>query len=156
MTPEKNVGGRPREHNREQVGLDMIEWAKLPGSINLNKFCAYYEPIIPPSKISQWAKEDDGFRRAYEAAKTFIGFRREEMLNKDELHVKAYDLNATVYDQFLKDEKRQQQEFENSLAKESNTSVPEAIAMHSQAMIDIVTNAQSDRSKERIKSKPVT
>lgn len=107
--------GRPREHDREQIAKDMIEWSKKPDSINFNKFCAYYEPIIPPSKLLQWSKEDESFRAAYECAKMFLGFRREEWLNYEKLHVKAYDLNATVYDYFLKDEKRQQQEFESNL-----------------------------------------
>lgn len=115
MTSAHSNAGRPREHNRDQIAKDLIEWAKLPDSINLNKFCAYYDPIIPPSKISEWAKEDERFREAYQSAKSFIGFRREEMLNSDKLHVKAYDLNATTYDHFLKEEKRQQAEFESKL-----------------------------------------
>lgn len=110
-----NLGGRPREHNREQVAIDLIEWAKKPDSINLNKFCAYYEPIIPPSKMSLWAKEDDWFRQAYESAKMFLGFRREEWLNQERLHVKAYDLNVNVYDYFKKEESRDQSKFDASL-----------------------------------------
>ena len=59
-----NPVGRPREHNRDQIAQDMIEWARRPDSINLNKFCALYDPPIPPSKITHWAKEEDGFRQA--------------------------------------------------------------------------------------------
>src|SRR5258708_19190957 len=88
--------GRPREHNREQIAKDLIEWARKPESINLNEFCAHYEPIISPPKIGQWARECSEFRSAYEAAKAFLGYRREQKLNKQELHVKAYDLNATT------------------------------------------------------------
>lgn len=111
--PKKN--GRPREHDREQIALDMIEWARNPDSINLNKFCALYNPPIPPCKITTWAKEEDNFRKAYDSSKAFIAFHREEMLNRDELHVKAYDLNATTYDHFLKDERHMQAEYESSL-----------------------------------------
>ena len=50
--PIKGEGGAPRKHDRDQVARDLIEWAKKPDSINLCKFCAYYEPIIPPSKMS--------------------------------------------------------------------------------------------------------
>ncbi len=96
---------RPREHDRDQIAIDIVEWAKRPDSINLCKFCAYYEPIIPPSKLSIWAEECKEFRKAYESAKVFLGFRREEMLNQETLHIKAYDLNATTYDYFLKEEK---------------------------------------------------
>lgn len=110
--------GRPREYDRDQIAKDLIEWAKLPDSINLNKFCALHDPIIPPSYITDWARECKNFSAAYESAKLFLGFRREEMLNSEQLHVKAYDLNATTYDYFLKEEKRKQAEFESSLKKD--------------------------------------
>lgn len=113
-----NPVGRPRKHDRDQIALDMIDWARKPDSINLCKFCAYYEPIISPSKISIWAAECDNFRKAYEAAKLFLGFRREEMLNKDQLHVKAYDLNATVYDYFMDEKREKTARFESSLGKD--------------------------------------
>ncbi len=115
-----NPVGRPREHDRDQVAKDLIEWAKKDDSINLNKFCAYYDPIIPPSKISEWAKEDSKFREAYQSAKSFLGYRREEMLNKDKLHVKAYDLNATTYDHFLKEEKKEMAIFQSELTQKEN------------------------------------
>jgi len=111
------VAGRPRTHNREQIAKDIIEWARKPDSINLCKFCAYYDPPIHPSKLANWAKECEKFRQSYDIAKLFLGSRREEWLNQDLLHVKAYDLNATNYDYFLKEEKRSQQEYENTLAK---------------------------------------
>lgn len=114
-----SVDGRPRHHNREQIAIDIIEWAKKPDSINLNKFCAYYDPIIPPSKISEWAKEDVSFREAYESAKMFLGFRREEWMSQELLHVKAYDLNATVYDYFLKEEKLEMVKMQAALNKET-------------------------------------
>jgi hypothetical protein len=96
---------RPREHDRDQIALDLIEWARQPDSINFNKFCCTREPPIPASKLLLWAKEDDSFRTAYETAKAFLGCRREEWLSQEQLHVKAYDLNATVYDLIAKEEK---------------------------------------------------
>lgn len=111
--------GRPREHNREKIAEDLIIWAKLPDSINLCKFCAYYEPPISPSKITNWAKEDDNFRQAYEITKMYLGARREEMLNAELLHVKAYDLNAKTYDHFLKEEWKENLAYEVSQKKES-------------------------------------
>jgi len=117
-----NLGGRPRMHDRNQIAKDLIEWAKLDDSINLNAFCCSREPFINPRKISEWAKEDDWFKEAYETAKAFIGARRERKLNTNQLHVKAYDLNATVYDHFLKEEKRQQAEFESNLKKQEEGS----------------------------------
>jgi len=115
------AGGRPREHDREQIAKDLIEWAKLQESINFNKFCCTREPPIPASKLLIWAKECDEFRCAYETAKAFLASRREEWLSKDQLHVKAYDLNATVYDLIAKDEKMSMATFDSSLRKEAET-----------------------------------
>ena len=110
--------GRPREHDRDQIALDLIVWAKLDSSINFNKFCCTREPPIPASKLLLWAKESDDFRVAYETAKAFLGCRREEWLSKEMLHVKAYDLNATVYDLIARDEKMTMSQFAANLAKE--------------------------------------
>jgi len=109
---------RPREHDREKIAEDLIDWAKKEDSINLNKFCCTREPPIAPSKISIWASECDKFRKAYEQSKAYIGARREEMLTKGTLHVKAYDLNANTYDYFLKQERREQAKFDSDLSKE--------------------------------------
>ncbi len=114
----KLANGRPREHNREQIALDLIEWAKLENSMNFNKFCCTREPPIPASKLLQWSKECDQFRTAYEIAKAFLGCRREEWLSKEMLHVKAYDLNATVYDLFAKEEKMSMSQYDANLRKD--------------------------------------
>ncbi len=113
--PERKPMGRPREHNRDQIAADLIEWAKKPDSINLCKFCCSREPPLNPRKLSDWAKECDNFRGSYDTAKAFLGARREEWLNQEHLHVKAYDLNAANYDYFLKEEKQDQQKYESLL-----------------------------------------
>lgn len=112
--------GRPREHDRDQMAEDLIEWAKLDDSINLNAFCAMKE--IPPSNITIWANQCNEFRKAYELAKTYLGVRRELKLTKNELHVKAYDLNAATYDYFLKQEKRDQALYDSELRKSEESS----------------------------------
>lgn len=142
-----NHRGRPREHNREQIAQDMIEWAKKDDSINLNKFCALYDPPIPPSKITNWAKEEDYFRQAYESTKAFIGFRREEKLNNEELHVKAYDLNATTYDHFLKDERRQQAEYEASLKSQIDIAIDDKIIENFELTMNLLEKHQSSVCK---------
>lgn len=112
--------GRPREHDRDKIALDLIEWAKLESSINFNKFCCTREPPIPATKLLLWSKEDEIFRMAYETAKAFLGSRREEWLSSNKLHVKAYDLNANVYDLIAKDEKMANAQFESSLRKDED------------------------------------
>lgn len=115
------VAGRPREHDRDKISIELIEWAKKEDSINFNKFCCTREPPIPATKLLLWAKEDDKFRMAYETAKAFLGCRREEWLSKEMLHVKAFDLNATVYDLIAKDEKMEMSSYDASLRKEADS-----------------------------------
>jgi hypothetical protein len=98
-----NQGGRPSEYDKVAIAERMLEWAKQDDSININKFCAYND--IPARTFLEWVDDDIEFSRAYDKVKTFLGFRREERLNSGELHVKAFDLNATVYDQFNRAEK---------------------------------------------------
>lgn len=123
MTEHKRKVGRPQEHDREAVGKALVEWAKKDDSINLNGFCITHDPLIPPSYLSIWAKDNKEFHKAYETAKAFIAVRRELKLKNNELHVKAYDLNASVYDHFLKQERRAEKEYEAGLknAKEEES-----------------------------------
>lgn len=107
------VSGRLREHDREQIAKDMIVWAQKEDSLNLNGFCAI--KLIAPSKISQWAREEEFFRLSYEITKAILAERRERSLRNDELHVKAYDLNACTYDHFLKETRMEISKFEAML-----------------------------------------
>lgn len=121
---EKDLGGRPRVHDRQQIAKELIEWALLDTSTNLNGFCATRIPMISPCKITQWADEDneDGkqFRKAYECAKACIGMRRELMLSNGSLHSKAYDLNYKVYDHFAKKEWKESIKFESDIKKDDD------------------------------------
>lgn len=105
--------GRPREHDRNEIFYDLLLWAKDENSTNLLGFCAKHD--LAPSKLWNWAEENPDFRQTLDTAKAHIGFRREERLSQGTLHMKAYDLNASTYDYFLKQEKREQAKHEASL-----------------------------------------
>ncbi len=117
--------GRPREYDLKLVAKDLLEWASKDDSINLNKFCAYND--IVPATMLRWKDEDSDFREAYNKAKAFIGFRREEQLSKGKLHVKAYDLNATVYDAFGREEKMAMTKYEADVRKLDDQSTKQII-----------------------------
>lgn len=102
--------GRPNEHDVHQIAVDLVVWSRKEDSINLCGFCAENE--IPPSLFSRWEKESDVFAKAFRIAKVAIGARRERKVSEGTLHSKCYDLNASVYDHFLRQEKRDQMEFE--------------------------------------------
>lgn len=107
-----NPVGRPKEHDRAKVALDMIEWAKKPDSVNLNKFCAYYEPQLVPGTVLRWRDEDPEFREAYARVKSFLAFRREEWLNQERMHQAAYNHNTSVYDALIADDREQKVKFD--------------------------------------------
>lgn len=150
MIPEKNLGGRPREHDRDQIANELIEWAKLDDSINLNGFCCTREPPIAPSKLTVYSNECPRFRQAYELAKAFLGNRRERKLSNNELHVKAYDLNAAVYDYYLKEEKRDQARFEAELGKDKANAAPAELVAATAQLISEVSQERQSRSERRI------
>jgi hypothetical protein len=113
---------RPRERDREDIAHQLLEWVKLPDSINLCGFCISLDPPISPSVLLRMLKDDAILSQAYEIAKATIGDRREKNLNAGKLHVKAYDLNAETYDGFMRDEKRNKAEFESNLRKQEESS----------------------------------
>lgn len=95
--------GRPREYDLKKVAKDLIEWAQKDDSWNLCGFSADF--LIPAATVLRWKDEDPDFREAFDIAKNILGKRRERDLSRGKLHVKAYDLNATCYDKYLKDER---------------------------------------------------
>jgi len=149
------VSGRLREHDREQIAKDLIVWAEKEESINLNGFCA--SKLIAPSKLWLWSKEDAFFREALELAKAFLGERRERLLTNDMLHVKAYDLNAAVYDRFLKEERMETAKFEYLLkfVQEENHN-PEVLEKYNELMSLMKKNQdfkiEESKSKAEVKS----
>lgn len=140
-----NNGGRPEEFDKVAVAAALIEWAKRDDSINLNKFCAYHDPIINPRSMLRWAHEDVEFCRAYEKAKSFLGFRREEKLSSGELHSKAYDLNATVYDQFHRAEKIALDDMESDRKVKQIAAGTEEDRQRVEAMTKQIDKAQKER-----------
>lgn len=139
--------GRPRERDREKIAKDLIEWAKLDDSINVNKFCALHvDPPLAVQKLSQWSEEDDSFREAYETAKTFLAFRREEFVSADLLHVKPYDLCAGAYDGVIHSYRRKEAKFDSNLKKEETKEYSEADKAKIDTIFDQLSSLRSERN----------
>ena len=143
---EPKLTGRPRTYDREKVAKDMLEWAKKDDSINMCGFSAEYG-IIPPT-ILRWVDEDPIFRESYEEVRAILGDRREKLLSKNQLHVKAYDLNAKTYDKFLKRETRSEKAYDAKLKAQQEIEVNEAIAKKQDSIIEQLATLQ-----ERFKNK---
>lgn len=137
------AGGRPRIHDKDAIAKALLEWAAKEDSINLNGFCVSLDPPIPPQYITRFADECEGFREAYNTAKAWLGERRERKLKNGELHVKAYDLNAAVYDYYLKKEKREDREHEAKTRRENEHYDPE-LAKQAMSMMNQLRDAQDE------------
>ena len=135
--------GRPKEHDRDKIAKNLLEWAEEETSLNLNKFCAINK--LPPSKLSLFAKENDEFRQSYELAKAFLAVRREEYLTDGMLHVKAYDISVAAYDYFVKEECRDQTQFEASIKKQNDINVSDDIKEMFEDTMTQLSSLQSER-----------
>jgi len=135
--------GRPKEHDRDKIAKNLLEWAEEETSLNLNKFCAINK--LPPSKLSLFAKENDEFRQSYELAKAFLAVRREEYLTDGMLHVKAYDISVAAYDYFVKEERRDQTQFEASIKKQNDINVSDDIKEMFEDTMTQLSSLQSER-----------
>lgn len=142
--------GRPIERNREQLAAELIEWSNLPDSINFNAFCCSRTPPLSPMKMMEYSNSNYEFRVAYEIAKAAVAARREMKLAKQEIHPKAFDLNATVYDQFAKNEKRGDLEYEYALKLKEAKTVSESQTAQFDAMMKMMNEYQ----KAKIDSAP--
>lgn len=111
----KNLGGRPFEYDRNEVAEKLLEWSILDNSINLCSFCA--ENKIIPQNLTKWAIDHEWLSLALQLTKAYLGARREVKLSEGKLHAKAYDLNAATYDHFLKEERRDEKQFDHDLQK---------------------------------------
>jgi len=141
-----NDGGRPIVHDRQRLAKELIEWAQLPTSINLNGFCCTRNPPVSPIKLSLFSSENEQFREALQIAKAFLAERRERMLSEETLHSKAYDMNATVYDYFMKEERMAQAKYEADLkAKAEQAKYDLESLKQLSAVMDQIKSTQSDK-----------
>ena len=146
------VSGRLRTHDRDQIAVDMIEWALLEESTNLNGFCGIKR--IAPSKTSQWAKEDEFFRQSLEITKAILADRRERMLSAGLLHVKGYDLSARAYDYFIREDCIEMMKLQIQLKQAEANQVSEEVNKGMDAILSQISslqdNSRTDRSKNKI------
>lgn len=141
------TAGRPREHDREQLALDLIEWSTLETSLNFCAFCALKR--IAPPKLADFARVDEDFREAYDIAKCMIGARRDALVNSKLMAECNYNRNSHVYDYFMRQEHRDDLEFRAKLDQETGKIIPEVIGNKFDKMIDQMSSLQETSKKAR-------
>ena len=139
---EINKGGRPRTYDRDEIEQQLMAWAFREDSTNMTAFSAEY--LIAPSVMLKWAKADpEGFGQTYDVARSLIATRREMLLSRGQLHVKAYDLNAAHYDRYLKADQREDKQHEAELKSGSAQDAPQAVVDTFNALNDTLKGLQS-------------
>lgn len=115
--------GRPQVWDREKIKSDMLYWAELPDSLNINAFCYSFEPKIPPSQLCRMVSSDEDLCQVYEIVKAYLAVRREEANSEKLLSDKCHAISITVYDYFVKEDKMNMLRFEKELNTQDNTPV---------------------------------
>lgn len=131
--------GRPQEWDIDFLTNELLIWARLPNSLNINGFCISLVPEIDPEYFRALVRKHAKLSQAFRIAKAHLAIRREEANSEKLLSDKAFMINAKHYDIFLRDfDKEEDQEmlvFQSKLKKEENESSSNATAeIISQAM----------------------
>lgn len=123
------VMGRPREWDREKLKLQLIAWAELPNSLNLNAFCVLPEVMISPKKLLCFVDEDEDFRELYDIAKAMLAARREEAVTEKVLAECAYNRTIRYMDCFETTYWKREKQFESDLRKSEESNKPTEVTI---------------------------
>lgn len=145
MSEPVNKGGRPRTYDRDEVEQNLISWALREDSVSMTGFSADY--LIPPSVVLKWVRADpDGFGQTYDVVRSLIAKRREHRLNNGQLHIKAYDLNASHYDRYLKDDQQADKKYEADLKGDKKDDAPQEVVNTFNALNDTLKSLQNKKT----------
>jgi hypothetical protein len=107
------VFGRPREHDRKQIFIDLLLWSTNPTAFNLIQFTR--PRMLRVTKLSEWAAEDDNFREALALAKESIAMNRFEAAIEGALPFAEVHRSEHNYDPLYKASVREEKEYDLSL-----------------------------------------
>ena len=108
--------GRPREHDRNQIAADLLEWSTNPTAFNLIQFTR--PRLLNVNMLPNWAAEDDEFREALELAKQSIAMNRFEAAIEGALPFSEVHRNEADYDPLRDRFQQREKRFDLELEKE--------------------------------------
>jgi hypothetical protein len=115
------VAGRPREYDREEIFKQLLQWAELDTSINLNEFCFFFcNPKVSLKTLIVLSKETPEFSESYAIAKCACHVRRERANSLKTLSDAAFNRNARRYDYLEMEGYIEEKTFESSLRKDED------------------------------------
>lgn len=107
------VMGRPREHDRDKIAKELLEWSTNPTAFNLIQFTR--PRMLSVTKLPDWADEDANFREALKLAKESIAMNRFEAAVEGVLPFSEVHRNEYNYDPLHKAHARDEKEFDLQL-----------------------------------------
>lgn len=152
-----NLGGRPKEYDRIQIGKDFVNWAtNNPEALTVPMFAVSIG--LHSGIMRNWAREDEGFRALFMQAKEQIGINRLKATlstSETKLDSSIYRAHVGNYDADINQYMREEKEFESSLREKEEGSkkstyvieVPAGLAIGS----NIPTTSISTQSDKSIK-----
>jgi hypothetical protein len=96
------VAGRPQEWDVDFLADELLIWARLPNSLNINGFCISLVPEIDPEYFRALVRKHPSLSQAFRIAKAHLALRREEAHSEKLLSDKAFCINVKHYDTFVK------------------------------------------------------
>lgn len=141
-------GGRP-PLDREDIARQLLQWAQLPKSTNLNAFCAFCKPPISPAQLLVMSREE-GFKLIYAIVKGIIAAKREELNARGEMTNTAFNIGCRLYDLFLDEKWKEEKKFEKELdIKKPDEQSPELIEKYLQMVEVFKSPSNSFSSSQR-------
>lgn len=147
------AGGRPPEWDTDFLKREIILWARLPNSLNINAFCCSLDPEIDPDYLLYLIKKDPEFSRIHRIVKTYLSARREEANSEKLLSDAAFKSALRHYDLFLKEDWKEEETFKANLSKEIETDVSK---QKESDFKDFINQMQSLSSKAKIEDSKIS
>lgn len=114
------VAGRPKEHDRIQVGLDMVKWAtNNPTALTVPMYAVSIG--LHSGILRNWCTEDEQFHALYMQAKEQIGINRLKSTLSDaekKLDSSIYRAHVGNYDIDINQYAREEKAYESNLRKQ--------------------------------------
>lgn len=114
--PVSNKLGRPMSFDLDLLAKDLVDWSKLPDSLNLTGFACKFE--FAATKFSEWANKHEVFHEALVLAKQNISQNRFKAACLDLMPTIFYSRCEGMYDPLYHEFDHSEKKFESDLKKD--------------------------------------
>ncbi|MHB1059979.1 MAG: hypothetical protein ACYC0F_19120, partial [Rhodanobacter sp.] len=114
--------GRPKVYTPEvleSLATELLDWVMKPTSTMLIGFTN--EKLLPPSRITEWAKASETFSLALSTAKAIIAQRREDLFNQGKILTASYHMYQRFNDPLVNQHFRDEFSFEANIKEKAKS-----------------------------------